>query len=181
MKKSNQIIISVLGAIFIFSIAFQLNVNRHLRNDEFKKEAGTNISNERTVPNFNKITVRHGIEVFFTQDSITLVKVDAPENTLPTIITKVENGMLLIEKTQQTKNGAIVKVFVSNNQLHVLKVSSGAYFETIGEVVGSNLALEFSSDTRANLALSYQSVQCKAASGSQIKFKGNTSTIEFTN
>lgn len=181
MKKSNLIILSALGAIFIFSIAFQLNVNRHLRDTPPKNEIITNISEERTVGSFNKISVSHGIEVYFTQDSITQIKVTAPESLMTSIKTVVENGELLIEKTEQTKSKGIVKVSISNNQLNALKASSGAYFETIGEVNGENLVLEFSSDTKANLELSFQSIKCKAASGSQIKFKGNTSNIEFSN
>ncbi len=181
MKKSNFIILSALGAIFIFSIAFQLNVNRHLRDTPAKSEIITNISEERTVGVFNKISVSHGIKVYFIQDSITQIKVLAPESIIPFIKTKVENGELIIEKTKQNKSKDIVKVSISNGQLNALKASSRAYFETIGEVTGDNLVLDFSSDTKANLELSFQSIQCKAASGSQIKFKGNTSNIEFTN
>lgn len=181
MKKSNQIIFGALGAIFIFSIAFQLNVNRYLRSAEYKKEATASISKERKVPDFSEIFVSHGIEVYFTQDSITNVNVEASENDIVHIKTDVKNGALFIKRNEKTNDPSIVKVFVYNHQLNAVKASSGAYFETIGNVTGDNLILEFSSDTRANLELSYTSVKCKAASGSQIKFKGNTSNIEFTN
>ncbi len=181
MKKSNQIILGALSAIFIFSIAFQLNVNRHLRNTPPKSKVIKNLSEERAVGVFDKISVSHGIEVYFIQNSITQIKVVAPEAIMPFIKTEVKSGELIIEKIEQTKSKDIVKVSISNDQLRALKARSGAYFETIGEVTGENLVLEFSSDTKANLELSFQSIQCKAASGSQIKFKGNTSNIEFTN
>ena len=181
MKKSNQIIFGALGAVFIFSIAFQLSVNRYLRSPETKKETVLSISEERIVGNFNKISIKHNIEVYFTQDSITHVKVEAPENDITSIETDVINGELHINKDEKSKNNGTVKVFVSSNHISSVKVSSGAYFETIGKVTGNNLTLEFSSDTKAKLELSYTTVKCKAASGSQIKFKGNTSNIEFTN
>ena len=181
MKKSNKIIFGALAAIFLFTIAFQLNVNRHLRSSEPKKETANSISEERTVDNFNKIFVSHNIEVYFTQDSITSVTIEAPENSMSLIRTDVTNGELLITKHEKTTNEVIIKVFISSNQLNAIKANSGAYFETLGEVTGKNLVLEFSSDTKANLELSFQSIQCKAASGSQVKFKGNTSNIEFTN
>ncbi len=181
MKKSNKIILGALAAIFVFTIAFQLNVNRYLRSSEPKKETDASISEERTVANFNKIFVSHSIEVYFTQDSIASVTIEAPKNNISLVRTDVKNGELLITNNEKTTNQAIIKVFVSSNQLKAVKASSGAYFETLGEVTGENLVLEFSSDTKANLELSFQSIQCKAASGSQVKFKGNTSNIEFTN
>ena len=181
MKKSNQIIFGAIGTVFIFTIAFQLSVNRYLRSPETKKETVVSISEERTIGNFNKISISNGIEVYFTQDSIIHVKVEAPENDITSIETDVKHGVLLIKKNEKTNNADTVKVFVSSNQLRSVKASSGAYFETIGKVTGDELTLEFSSDTKANLNLSYTSVKCKAASGSQIKFKGNTSNIEFTN
>ncbi len=75
MKKSNKIILGALAAIFVFTIAFQLNVNRYLRSSEPKKETDASISEERTVANFNKIFVSHSIEVYFTQDSIASVTI----------------------------------------------------------------------------------------------------------
>ncbi|WP_347925178.1 DUF2807 domain-containing protein [Pontimicrobium sp. SW4] len=181
MKKSNQIILSALGAIFIFSIAFQLRVNRHLHSSKYKKETVTYSTEKRTVANFNKISLSHGIEVYFTQDSISQIKIEAQEKVIQEVITKTKNETLIIEMAKQKRENHIVKVYIYNDALISLKVDSGAYFETQGKVTGDNLDLEFSSDTRANLDLSFQSVQCKAASGSQIKFKGNTSNIEFTN
>jgi len=183
MKKSNQIILAALGAVFIFSIAFQLKVNRYLRSSEPNNErmSSISISEERAVTNFNRISVRDGIEVYFTQDSITSIKVEAQDNSISLVRTEIENGELLIRQNKKTTNRDTIKVFVSNKELDAVNASSGAYFETLGEVEGNNLVLEFSSDTRGNLELSYASVICKAASGSQVKFRGNTSNIEFTN
>jgi len=181
MKKSNKIIFGALGAVFIFSIAFQLKVNQYLRNPEPNKETIASISEERSVTSFSKISVSDGIEVFFTQDSITNIKVEGSKSDIANIITDLKKGELFIKRIEETKNANVARVFVHNNQLNALKASSGAYFETMGKVTGDEIILEFSSDTKANLELSYNSVKCKAASGSQIKFKGNTSNIEFTN
>ena len=181
MKKSNKIIIGAIAAVFIFSIAFQLKVNRYLRIAEPVKETVASISEERRIGNFNKIAVSHNIKVYFTQDSITHLKVQASENDIAHISTAVKNGELFIKRNKKTNNSSLVKVFVHNKQLEALKARSGAYFETKGTITGDALTLEFSSDTKANLDLSYTSVVCKAASGSEIKFKGNTSNIEFTN
>jgi len=181
MKKSNKVLLVALAAVFIFSIAFQLKVNRYLRSSEPKKEILQKISEERMVSNFDKISVSQGIEVYFTQDSITQIKIEGFKNNIEHILTDVKNGELLITQHKQSKNFGISKIFVTNTELTELKVASEAYFETMGEVTGEHLILEFGSDTKANLELSYNSVICKAFSGSQVKFKGNTSNIEFTN
>lgn len=181
MKKSNLIILSTIGAIFIFSITFQLTVNRHLRHSELKKEIINRVTEQRTVKDFTKISVSHGIEVYFTQDSIHQIKIDAPKSSIHHINTKVKNDKLIIENSNKNRRHSLVKVFVSNAKLEGLEVYSDAYFETIGEVSGKALKLEFSSNTKANLELSYDQVECKAESGSQVKFRGNTSNIEFSN
>ncbi len=181
MKKSNQIIVAALGAVFIFSISFQLKVNRYLRSATPQKEAASSASEERTVGNFNRISVSDGIEVYFSQDTITTIKVEVLNDNLSKISTNTKGGELFILRNEKVTNSGSIRVFISNKELTALKANSGAYFETVGGVFGEHLDLEFSSDTKAQLDLSYSSVKCKAASGSEIKFKGNTSNIEFTN
>jgi hypothetical protein len=60
-------------------------------------------------------------------------------------------------------------------------VSSESYFETKGAVSGKDLILEFTDDSNGNLELSYESVKCSATPGSNVKLKGTTNEINFSN
>lgn len=185
MKTSNWIVIGALGAVILFFLAFQFSIHDKVREGELRENAiqytGNMISEIRNVSAFSKISVTHGIEVFFKQDSITVVKVEASENLIPYIKTEVRHKKLIIEKTKRKQKGDTVRIFVSNHQLDSLQVSSASHFETKGTVSGKDLVLQFTDDSNGNLELSYESVKCSATPGSNVKIKGNTDQIDFSN
>ncbi|WP_108808502.1 GIN domain-containing protein [Aquimarina spinulae] len=185
MKTSNWIVIGALGAVILFFLAFQFSIHDNVRKGELRENAiqytGNMISETRNVSAFSKISVTHGIEVFFKQDSLAEVKVEASENLMAYIKTEVKHNKLIIEKTKREEKGDTVRIFVSNHQLDSLQVASESYFETKGTVSGKDLILEFTDDSNGNLELSYESVKCSATPGSNVKLKGNTNQIDFSN
>lgn len=184
MKRSNLILLSVLVVIIFFFLAFQLSVHRYVVKEEREEKAivmNRNIITEkRSISNFSKISVSHGIKVFFKQDSTIELEVETLENLMPYIKTEVHDGKLVIEKVERIKQKDTIKVFISGNKLDEISVGTGVYFETIEKVSGKDLKLEFSSDSTGNLELYYESVQCKTAPGCTVKLTGDTEEVNFT-
>ncbi len=185
MKKSSLILLVSLGVIVIFFFALQLSIHSYLKEeavlDEKYKDVNDITAETRKVSDFKKIAVSHGIKVLFKQDSVKNIKVEASKKLISYIKTEVINEKLVIEKTERIKKNDSITVFVQNSILDSLIVSSGANFETIENVSGAGLKIEFNDDSIGNLELSYTSVKCKASSDAKVNLKGNSKEIEFSN
>ncbi|GAA4276628.1 GIN domain-containing protein [Aquimarina mytili] len=180
MKKSNLIVIVAISIMAIFFMAFQFSIHRYVRNGAIENiDTSEFVSETRNVKRFKKMSLNHGITVFFIQDGVTDVQVKAPQNLMPYIKTEVKHEKLIIEKTKRTNSNDSIVVFVANNLLDSLKVSSGAYFETIGPVSGNDIKLQFNDDSKGNLALSYKIVKCNVDSDAKVKITGDSKEIDF--
>ncbi len=182
MKKSNLIIIFTIGIIALFFMAFQFSIHRYVRAGAITNvDTGDFVSETRNISSFNKISLNHGITLFFLQDSVTEIKVKAPQNLMPYIKTEVKHEKLIIEKTKRTNSIDSIVVFVTNGALDSLQVRSGAHFETIGLVSGKHIKLQFIDDSSADLKLSYQSVKCHVDTDAKVKVTGDSKALDFSN
>ncbi|WP_299213969.1 DUF2807 domain-containing protein [uncultured Aquimarina sp.] len=180
MKRSNLILLGALGAIFLYFTVLQFSTHNYVRNGVIE-EAGSVISETRKISDFISIDVRDNMRVYFKQDSITQVTIEAPENFIPHIKTKVNQGTLMIEKIKSINTDDTIKVFISNHHLDSVKVRSTAHFKTIGIVTGKELILEFRGESTGDLEVTYELVKCKTTSDANIKLKGNSKEINFSN
>ncbi|MEW7293006.1 GIN domain-containing protein [Aquimarina sp. 2304DJ70-9] len=182
MKKSNLMVLGALGATIFFFSAFQFSIHSYVEKGAIEDvESGDFISEIKTIPMFRKISVHHGIQVFFRQDSMTQVRVEAPRTLMPYIRVKVEQEKLILEKTKRMQSVDSIVIHITNPELDELYVLPDGHFRTIGMVSGKDLKLEFSDDSKGKLELSYESVKCKASSESKVVLNGNSKNIDFSN
>lgn len=91
----------ILIYLFILASLLFASCKKENMGDCFKG-TGNIITESRELPFFDSIYVETNINVFITIDStVREVKVEAGENLLPHIITKVENGKLLIRNNNR--------------------------------------------------------------------------------
>ncbi|MEL6812704.1 MAG: DUF2807 domain-containing protein [Bacteroidota bacterium] len=181
MKKSNLILLVGLVSIVFFSLAFQFSVRRYLKKDKKEMVGGVTSNEVRSLPYFEELVVNHGLTVFFTQDSITTVKIQAPESYLPYITTTVTHGCLTLDQTKKSPLNDTIRVFISNPILNSLSVKTNGYFETVGPVSGDQLALDFKKESAGKLNLSYRKIHCKKEEGAQLHLSGDSKEISFSN
>jgi len=91
MKRSNLILLVVLGVIFLYFTTLQFSAHSYVRKGVIK-DSGAIRSEIRNVHNFRHIHIADNMKVFFKQDSVTEVIIEAPEKFLPYIKTKVNGG-----------------------------------------------------------------------------------------
>ncbi len=181
MRKSNLILMIGLIILSFFFFAFQLIMHQYIDEIDRKEVVSEFVTEVRNVPYFRKISVSDGIVVFFQQDTIRELKIEASKNMMSYIKTEVRDTELIIEKAKDAKGKDTVKILVVNNQLEKLKVISNAYFETKGIISGKKIEIEFKDNSNGNLELSYDSVICKALSGSKVNIKGDSKQVDFSN
>ena len=108
--------------------------------------SGNVVSEKRTIDTpFTKIEASTGVEVIVDQGNPTEVIVEVDENLMEHIITRVENGTLIvkIEGNINSMESAIVRV--STKTIEGLESSSGATIRSKSTLKGTNLALKSSS------------------------------------
>jgi len=178
MKRSNLILLGVLGAIFLYFTTLQFSTHNYVRKGVIQ-DSGAIISETRMVADFRSVHIKDKMKVYFKQDSISKITVEAPENFMPHIKTIVNQETLMIEKTRSMNMNDTIKVFISNHHLDTVKIGSSAYFKTVGLVTGKELILEFRDESTGDLEVTYEMITCKTRSDATIKLTGNSKEINF--
>ncbi len=127
---------------------------------------------------FTKISASTGIEVILEQGSTTDVEVEIDDNLMKYVITKVENGTLIvkIDGNINTMENAIVRV--KTQAVEGLETSSGATIKTIKKLTGTQLKIKTSSGSTINGELEFEKISCESSSGSEIKISGKALALE---
>ncbi|WP_374400333.1 head GIN domain-containing protein [Flavobacterium sp.] len=141
--------------------------------------SGNVVTEKRNIETpFTKIQASTGVEVILEQGSPSEVEVEVDDNLMKYIVTRVENGTLIvkIDGNINTMESAIVRV--KTKTIEGLESSSGASIKTINKLSGTSLALKTSSGSTIQADLEYEKVSCESTSGSEIKVSGKALTLD---
>ncbi len=135
--------------------------------------SGNVITQERKIEPFTKVKVSQGLECEITQSETQKVVVEADDNLINGIITKVENGTLIIKSDYNNyHNVKSRKVRVSIPVIEALATSSGSNLTTKNTLKGKSITLDSSSGSELNANVEYDDVSSSSSSGSQINLSG---------
>lgn len=141
--------------------------------------SGNVVTEKRNIETpFTKIQASTGIEVILEQGSPSEVEVEVDDNLMKYIVTRVENGTLIvkIDGNINTMESAIVRV--KTKTIEGLESSSGASIKTINKLSGTSVALKTSSGSTIQADLEYEKVSCESTSGSEIKVSGKALALD---
>ena len=141
--------------------------------------SGNVVTEKRNIETpFTKIQTSTGVEVILEQGSPSEVEVEVDDNLMKYIVTRVENGTLIvkIDGNINTMESAIVRV--KTKTIEGLESSSGASIKTINKLSGTSVALKTSSGSTIQADLEYEKVSCESTSGSEIKVSGKALTLD---
>lgn len=141
--------------------------------------SGNVVTEKRNIETpFTKIQASTGVEVILEQGSPSEVEVEVDDNLMKYIVTRVENGTLIvkIDGNINTMESAIVRV--KTKTIEGLESSSGASIKTINKLSGTSVGLKTSSGSTIQADLEYEKVSCESTSGSEIKVSGKALTLD---
>ena len=141
--------------------------------------SGNVVTEKRNIETpFTKIQASTGVEVILEQESPSEVEVEVDDNLMKYIVTRVENGTLIvkIDGNINTMESAIVRV--KTKTIEGLESSSGASIKTINKLSGTSVALKTSSGSTIQADLEYEKVSCESTSGSEIKVSGKALALD---
>lgn len=156
-------------------VSFSLSVGScipHIRGN------GNVIKEERSVNNFESISVSSGIELLINQDSSEKVVVEADENIMKILRTEVKGGKLKIFMEEGVLHAKKMKVYVTLKTLKSLECTSGSETKSAGKVNAENLTIHASSGSGVNMELSCNRLKAESSSGSNLRVSGTTLSVK---
>jgi hypothetical protein len=146
-------------------------------------EGSGNVTTEKRIVqgDFKNVSVSNAIDLVIEQSDATEITVEADDNIQKEIITKVENGTLIIScKFNSYRDITTKKVTVKMPVIAKLKASSASSVTSKNLLQGQELALESSSASTMNLQLEFDSLSLDSSSASTINAEGKALTISTT-
>jgi len=127
---------------------------------------------------FKKIEVSTGIKVIVAQSVNKSITVEADNNLQQHIITKIENGVLIIESDESYNS---TKTPVVNVQMPIiigLSASSGSEITSSNTLITENINVKTSSGSEITITVEADDIKIESTSGSSIKASGKALKLE---
>ncbi|OXB06957.1 DUF2807 domain-containing protein [Flavobacterium plurextorum] len=144
-------------------------------------EGSGNVTTEKRIVqgDFQNVKVSNAIDLVIEQSDATEIIVEADDNLQKEIITKVENGTLVIHcKFNSFRNITMKKVIVKMPVINKLEASSASSVEGKNIIQGENIELETSSAANMNLNIESDNIIVNSSSGSDVKIEGKALRIQ---
>ncbi|MGV6845114.1 MAG: head GIN domain-containing protein [Lutibacter sp.] len=167
MKKIQQIslllLVLVTSSSCVFEGMFGIQGNRHV------------ITENRTIKNqFDAVSVQQGIHLYLSQGNETSLKVEADENIMPLLVTKVEDNTLKIYFKKNVSRAKARNVYLSTNAISKISASSGSSVTTEATWLADSFELKTSSGSAINCIIKAHNIIGNSSSGSSLKIKGES-------
>jgi hypothetical protein len=136
MLKKLNILLIILISLFSF-----YGCHDHLldSDDDTIHGSGRIVSENRSVNNCSGIAIRSAGKVILTQDSEQSVRVSADDNIIDEVITREENGILIVGLRDKSYTDIHLNVYVSLKEIRNLTIEGAGDIECNDRIVADNL------------------------------------------
>ena len=144
--------------------------------------SGEVITENRTVTDdFKSIEVSNSIDLVVEQSDKVQITVEADDNLINSITTKIENGVLIISCDYDSFfDIESKKVTVKMPSIEALRASSASSVSSSNKLRGQEITVRASSAANIKLDLEYDRVDAKASSAGTIAMNGLTLSLNST-
>ncbi|RUT73453.1 head GIN domain-containing protein [Ancylomarina longa] len=161
-QKSSLLIV---GIAFLFSGCVNAQFWGTKGNGNVQKE-------NREVASFNSISASSGLNVYINQGDKEAVSVEADDNLLKLIVTKVKGNELILKTTENIRRAEKLDVYVTLVNVNEIHVSSGCDLESQGLIKADHLDMSVSSGADAKLQIEGNEISCSVSSGADAILSG---------
>jgi hypothetical protein len=170
MKTTHKILLCLIGIVFF---SCNENFNTGIQG------SGNIIKEKRvvTVP-FEKIVSSSGVTVIVEQGAPASLEVETDDNLLQYVITKIENGTLIVKIEKSINTQSPINVIVKMPTIASLESSSGSTISSKNTLRGDGISLNTSSGGGIEAVVEYEKVYCESSSGSNITVSGKALNLQ---
>lgn len=140
--------------------------------DGIKGNGNVQTEKRTIIENFTKISVSRGLEVIVEQGNEVAVEVEADQNLLSHITTKVENGTLIVTSDENIYSAESEIVRVKMPTIEGLETTSGSNISSKNVLKGLSLKAKSSSGSEITINVEFDEISSEATSGSTITILG---------
>ncbi|MDN3672125.1 head GIN domain-containing protein [Flavobacterium branchiarum] len=146
-------------------------------------EGSGNVSTEKRniEGTFENVSVSNAIDLVIEQSDKTEVTVEADDNLINKITTKIEGNTLVIKCSYNSfRNIKSKKVIVKMPVINNIKASSASTVKSINILRGEDISLDASSAAEINVNVESDAVTCETSSASNIAIEGKALTLNVS-
>lgn len=166
---------ATLAVLCIALVSFTSIRNERVRgNGHMKTES-------RTAGDFDKISAGGVYHVELQQGGTNSISIDAEENLLPYIETRISGGELEVTTRKGVNIDPTQKIIVhvTIQQVKRLSASGACSYTGKGRIKSDNLKLVFSGATHADLDLNAKNLEVGMSGASRVDLKGNCEKVAY--
>lgn len=167
-----KFIVATLMALLFSSCGHAISFN------EIKGSGNIVTETRNANHDFKSIEVSRGIKVIVTQSDNKSITVEADDNLQQHIITKIENGVLIVESDESYNATETPVVNVKMPIINGLSASSGSEITSTGVLITENVNVKSSSGSQVNINVEADVIKAESSSGSHIGVTGKALKLE---
>lgn len=143
------------------------------------KGSGHVIKETRTLGSFNSIDVGGAFEIELVKSDEEKIVIEADDNIMPHIRTRVSGNELDIENTEDINNPTELKLTIYYKSLSELDISGAAELFSSDVLEADNLELDFSGASEVTLKLNVGSLEGDFSGASKVELEGSVRSAEL--
>jgi hypothetical protein len=141
--------------------------------------SGNQVSENRKVGEFNRVSISGGYKVVLKQDSSYGIKITADDNLLKYIKTEIQGDKLKIYSKRNLCSNGPMLISIGIGNLQELKASGGIEIESDGQIKAKDIAFDFSGATKLHMDLIANNVTTSGSGSTQINLKGKADSYSI--
>ncbi|WP_321306707.1 head GIN domain-containing protein [Marinifilum fragile] len=171
MKKLlKKMSLTLIALTMVFSSTVNAQFWGEKGNGNVKKQ-------DREIGSFSAISSSSGIDVYLRQGDKESVTVEADENLLDLIVTRIKGDELIIKTEDPIRRAKKLNVYVTFVKVNEISVSSGSDLESSHLLKFENLDISVSSGADAKLELQAEDLTCSVSSGADANLSGTANSF----
>jgi hypothetical protein len=142
--------------------------------------SGRVISETRQVPEFHSISVGGSANLYIAQGTEQSVRIEAEDNILPLLRTKVDGQTLEIENKRCIRNHRPINIYATMRDVRELEIRGSG--KIIGEtkITSPKLDINISGSGKANLDVDVEKISSKISGSGDLAFSGRANDFDVT-
>jgi len=168
MKKIQLAILALVAGFTVFGLA-SCNFN-------CVHGSGHQVSEDRKVGQFSRISISGGYKVILKQDSSFSIKITGDDNLMKYIKTNLEGDKLRIYNKKNFCNTGQIVVYVGVKSLDEIKGSGAVEIESDGKLHTGDLGIKLAGATKVTLDLSSGNVTSSGSGATELNLKGQATS-----
>ena len=140
---------------------------------------GNVIKQDREISNFHGLEVGGAFHVFLTQGDKESLRIEADENLMDIIITRVKGGILEIETKEDIRESKALNIYITFNSLNHLDISGACNLEGENKFKLDDLNMECSGASQVMLKFAAENMDFDCSGACNLDLYGSAQSLNL--